>query len=137
MLLALSARATCGLLAAAACTRPLARTRSLVCGASPLPPHLIEMVEEIERGDAQLFDVREPPEAAAGKLKLSKLVPLSELQQGYPPRDGDPSLTTYLHCAAGIRVHPAASALSQMGYERVVPLQEGFATLYQLGFDAE
>ena len=42
-------------------------------------------------------------------------------------------MTTYFHCAAGIRVHPAADILRSMGFERVVPLQEGFAQLAQSG----
>ena len=98
------------------------------------------MVEELGSGEAQLFDVREPQEAMMGKLKASILVPLSELQEGMPPssRSGaDPSKLTYLHCAAGIRVHPSAQLLEAMGFERVVPLQEGFATLAQLGFELE
>ena len=41
----------------------------------------------------------------------------------------------YLHCAAVIRVHPAAAILESMGFERVVPLEEGFAALAGLGFD--
>ena len=138
-MLALGART---LLTAAACTRPLIRasTRPLVVasasGGSPLPPHLLDLVEELQSGEAQLFDVREPQEAAAGKLKLSKLVPLSDLQEGMMPPH-DPALLTYLHCAAGVRVHPAAAILQEMGFERVVPMQEGFGTLYQLGFELE
>lgn len=87
---------------------------------------------------AQLFDVREEDEAAAGKLAAAELVPLSQLQQGTPPpmplsRDK----LTYVHCAAGVRVHYAAPILQLMGFERVVPLQEGFATLRALGLPEE
>ena len=122
--------------------------RDLVCSVPPdLPPHLEAMVEELESGEAQLFDVREPGEAAMGKLKASTLVPLSALQSGSMDLDagiaesissmGDKSKLTYLHCAAGIRVHPAADILHKLGYERVVPLQEGFATLASVGFEWE
>ena len=94
------------------------------------------MAEEIGSGEAQLLDVREPQEAAMGKLKASILVPLSALQQGID--DGaDPELLTYLHCAAGVRVHPAAHMLEELGYERVVPLAEGFGELAGLGFELE
>ena len=83
---------------------------------------------------------REPQEAMQGKLKASVLVPLSELQDGLAPTQkmgADPTKLTYLHCAAGIRVHPSAAMLQSFGYERVVPLQEGFATLASVGFEWE
>ena len=116
---------------------PVLRRGLVVASTNPLPPHLLDMIDELKSGEAQLFDVREPQEAAMGKLALSKLVPLSELQEGLKPRGGNPGLLTYLHCAAGVRVHPASAVLQAMGYERVVPLQEGFATLYSLGFELE
>ena len=94
------------------------------------------MKEELESGEAQLFDVREPQEWASGHLKLAKLVPLSELMEGEVPKY-DRSLLTYVHCAAGVRVHNAAPVLEAMGFERVVPLPEGFATLAGLGFEYE
>ena len=101
-----------------------------------LPPHLEDMKEELASGEAQLFDVREPDEAAAGMLVDAELVPLSGLQQGMKPTQ-DPTKLTYVHCAAGIRVHYAAPILEKLGFERVVPLQEGYAALLQLGFEAE
>ena len=94
------------------------------------------MKDELESGEAQLFDVREPNEWAAGHLVDAKHVPLSDLAEGYAPPH-DKALITYLHCAAGVRVHPAAGALQSMGFERVVPLPEGFATLAQWGFKWE
>mmetsp|Transcript_4678 Transcript_4678/g.10183 ORF Transcript_4678/g.10183 Transcript_4678/m.10183 type:complete len:156 (-) Transcript_4678:323-790(-) len=114
--------------------RPLVpRTRSL--SMLSLPPHLEDMREELATDEAQLFDVREPQETAAGKLKDAKLVPLSDLQHGVAP-PCDKTKLTYLHCAAGIRVHYAAPILESMGFERVVPLQEGYATLKASGFES-
>ena len=111
--------------------------RPLVCSAvPPLPMHLEDLKESLESGEAQLFDVREPGEAEMGMLRDAQLVPLSDLQQGVKPPH-DTSLLTYVHCAAGIRVHYAAPILEQMGYERVVPLQEGFASLVQYGFETK
>ena len=98
------------------------------------------MRDELATGEAQLFDVREPNEAQRGMLRDAELVPLSQLQHGNPPKQIvgpnpiDPDKVTYVHCAAGVRVYPAASILEQMGFERVVPLQEGYMTLLQLGF---
>merc|ERR1719453_1031742 len=109
--------------------------RQLTASAA-LPEHIQEMVEDVERGDAQLFDVREPQEAAGGMLALAKLVPLSDLQNGIKPIH-DPTLTTYLHCAAGVRVHYAAPILQELGFKSVIPLSEGFGSLAQMGLDVQ
>ena len=116
------------------------------------------MQEELASGEAQLFDVREPQETAAGRLRAAFCVPLSELREGKLPADLDaskaralshfmaahslalnrrthPAQLTYLHCAAGVRVHAAAPILESMGFKRVVPLQEGFGLLVHLGVD--
>ena len=125
-------------LATRAMPRPLhltaapARARTL-CASAMLPPHLEDLKEELASGEAVLFDVREPNEAAAGMLRDAVLVPLSELQQGVKP-DQDPTKLTYVHCAAGIREHYAAPILEKLGFERVVPLQEGYASLLDYGF---
>jgi rhodanese-related sulfurtransferase len=71
----------------------------------------------------------------AGQLVLATLVPLSELRTGRAPRSLDPTRTTYLHCAAGVRVQPAAALMRSMGFARVEPLREGFAALAELGFE--
>ena len=80
------------------------------------------------------MQVREPGEHAAGMLACAEPVPLSQLADGVAP-EADEQKLTYLHCAAGVRVHPATAILQEMGFERVVPLQEGYATLSMLGFE--
>ena len=104
-----------------------------------LPDHLQEMHEQLTSGEAQLYDVREPGEHAQGMLACSEPVPLSMLQEGMFANSDflDKTKITYLHCAAGIRVHPAAGCLQAMGFERVIPLQEGFGSLANLGFPLE
>ena len=125
-----------GFTARTALARPSISARTAVRTMCALPDHLVDMKEELESGEAQLFDVREPGEWDQAHLVQAKHVPLSMLQEGYTPKH-DKSLLTYLHCAAGIRVHPAAETLTSMGFERVVPLQEGFATLANYGFEYE
>ena len=63
--------------------RPVAvRARPLVCSglqrpnSPPLPDHLEDMAEELESGEAQLFDVREPGEVYEGMLAIAQHVPL-------------------------------------------------------------
>ena len=72
-----------------------------------LPDHIETLKEELESGEAQLFDVREPGEWAAGRLSQAVHVPLSDLQDGIVPSH-DKEMLTYLHCAAGVRVRPLA-----------------------------
>ena len=82
--------------------------------------------------------MREENEAASGKLQAAELVPLSELQQGMaPPAPLPRDKLTYVHCAAGIRIHYAAPILEAMGFERVVPLQEGYASLRAMGLPSD
>jgi len=121
--------------AAAANDRPRPTAVDGVRDGAQLPPHLATMASELTRGEAQLVDVREAYEAAAGQLVLATLVPLSELRTGRAPRSLDPTRTTYLHCAAGVRVQPAAALMRSMGFARVEPLREGFAALAELGFE--
>ena len=101
-----------------------------------LPPHLEAAREEIDAGAALLCDVREPGEWASAHLASAIHVPLSGLQSGRcPPEVLDATKRLYLHCAAGIRVHPANELLRGMGCDDIVPLDEGAGELYQLGFD--
>ena len=111
-----------------------AARRMLAAGA--LPPHLQAAREEVDAGTAILCDVREPGEWESAHLKTAIHVPLSGLQNGQcPPEVLDATKRLYLHCAAGIRVYPAADALAALGCDDVVPLKEGAGELYQLGFD--
>ncbi len=98
--------------------------------------HLEEMKSELEKGEAQLFDVREQEEWDAGHLKLANLVPLSSLNYGEEPQ-ADKNKKTYLHCRSGNRVYSAAPILGQMGFSDVIPLNEGFEELCDEGFERE
>lgn len=99
-----------------------------------LPGHLQTMAEELVAGEAVLLDIREPNEHAAGMLSCAEALPLSALQGGAKPEASEDTLL-YLHCAAGVRVHPSAAILASLGFSRVVPLAEGYATLRALGFE--
>lgn len=99
-------------------------------------PHIQTMLEEIQAGKAQLLDVREPDEWDAGHLTISTLVPLSNLREMEEPDESiSRNLKTYLHCRSGGRVQVAAPILSEMGFNNVIPLAEGFATLADMGLE--
>ncbi len=87
------------------------------------------IVSQVTERTAQLLDVREPDEWNMGHLELAKLVPLSTLQEGVEPSGLDKTIPTYLHCRSGVRVHSAAPILESMGFEKVIPLSEGFQVL--------
>lgn len=98
---------------------------------------LDDIKDQLEDGDAQLFDVREQDEWDAGHLTQASLVPLSSLSEGMEPEGFDKSKKTYLHCRSGKRVMTAAPLLESMGFSDVVPLDEGFEALMAEGFPVE
>ena len=111
-------------------------SRRALGAARALPPHLETVKADVAGGDALLLDVREPHEWAAAHFASATHAPLSALQQGACPKEAlDATKRLYLHCAAGIRVHPAKACLEQLGCDDVVALQEGISELYELGFD--
>jgi rhodanese-related sulfurtransferase len=69
------------------------------------------MLEEIESGEAQLFDVREQSEYDGGSIASSTLCPLSALKDGKPPATGQKTTLTYIHCQAGKRAKMAKPLL--------------------------
>lgn len=95
---------------------------------------LSKIEAEVQAGEARLFDVREQDEWDAGHLKHATLVPLSGIQGGeYPEENQD--VKTYLHCRSGQRVFMAAPLLEQAGFSNVIPLNEGFESLLEEGFE--
>ncbi len=113
---------------------PSAPPRARCAALAALPPHLAQAQAEVAAGDAVLLDVRELGEWSQGRLADARLAPLSDLVVGVAPPVEDKSTKLYVHCAAGVRVHKAAPILRDMGFERVVPLQEGFGELAMIGF---
>lgn len=99
--------------------------------------HLDLLKKELSEGMAQIFDVRENDEWNDGHLAKADFIPLSELQVGLEPENKDVTLKTYLYCRSGKRVHVAKPILESMGYENVIPLQEGFDELADYGFETE
>ena len=91
--------------------------------------------KEIEAGDAQLVDVREPAEWEAGHLKVAISAPLSQLSTQISPTGIDKEVRLYLHCAAGLRTAPAKRELEKMGYGDVIALKDGFVDLVRGGFE--
>ena len=79
--------------------------------------------EALVAGGAQLVDVREPDEVAAGSLPGAVNIPLGEL----PDRVGelDPGRGVALLCRSGARSGRAAEFLAANGFSDVVNLTGG------------
>ena len=99
--------------------------------------HIEEMRKELSEGTAQIFDVREEDEWGMEHLKEASFVPLSELREGKLTGDYNKSKKTYLHCRSGKRVHMAAPILKELGFDNVIPLNEGFDELASMNFPTE
>eukprot|EP00756_Hemistasia_phaeocysticola_P046235 Hpha_TRINITY_DN20009_c0_g1::TRINITY_DN20009_c0_g1_i1::g.147805::m.147805 len=99
-----------------------------------LPPHLAQVRDAVSSGAGVMVDVREQGEWNQGHLTGAVYCPLSGLMRG-PPPDLPQDATLYLYCRAGQRVYMAAPILQRAGYEKVVPLDEGFLELVDLGFE--
>lgn len=95
--------------------------------------HIKKMVDEINEGKSQLFDVREQDEWDAGHLGLATLLPLSEIKQGKIDALGDKNKKTYLHCRSGGRVKQAEPLLKDLGVNDIVALSEGYQALVSEG----
>merc|ERR1711865_1368911 len=108
--------------------------QTLCTTSTALPEHLQQIQAELLNDDAALVDVREVHEWHQGHFEVAQLAPLSELQHGDDLLELDLDTKIYLHCAAGVRVHPAAGLIRELGYTDVHPLPEGFVELAQLGF---
>ena len=92
-----------------------------------------ETVEELERGDALLIDLREPGEREEqGTIPGAVHAPRGMLEfwadptSSYHRAEFDPNRRVILHCAGGGRSALAADTLQQMGYANVAHLDGGF-----------
>ncbi len=92
-----------------------------------------QIITEIEQKKAQLFDVRELSEWQEVHFSHASLVPLSNLTENIAPQGFDKDLKTYLHCHGGIRVLSAQPILAEMGFTNIIPLEESFYNLAQMG----
>jgi phage shock protein E len=69
--------------------------------------------------DALFFDVREPEEVAASRVKNSIPIPRGVLEMNIAKHCSDPHREIYLHCASGGRATLAVEQLQRIGYKNV------------------
>jgi NADPH-dependent 2,4-dienoyl-CoA reductase/sulfur reductase-like enzyme/rhodanese-related sulfurtransferase len=77
----------------------------------------------VESG-ATIFDVREPEEFAAGHLKTSKNLPMSQFRGRLDEIPTDEPV--YVHCRSAQRSYNVTRALNQLGFENVVNISGSY-----------
>lgn len=85
--------------------------------------HPVHDFAAVTADGAQLIDVREPDEVAAGSLPGALNIPLGDL--GSRLGELDPSIRTVVLCRSGGRSAQAASLLVEAGFADVVNLDGG------------
>lgn len=81
-------------------------------------------LRELVAGGAYILDVREKPELAAGVVKGSVHIPLSQLRERMDEIPLDRPL--HIHCRSGQRSYNAVMALQNRGYGQVFNMAGGF-----------
>ena len=89
-------------------------------------------VQLMNKDKAQVIDVCEPAEFAAGHVSGAKNIPLSQIgaAKGLPSNKATPLIVV---CAAGVRSAKAAAQRKQMGYENVQSLAGGLKAWREAG----
>lgn len=81
-----------------------------------------------ELADALLLDVREVQEWDEYRIDEAELIPVNTLPDNVSQLD--PKRWTYVFCAHGIRSQYACEFLQRIGFERIVNVNGGLATVF-------
>lgn len=79
----------------------------------------------INREDAQVIDVREPGEFAAGHVAAAINIPMSKLVDRLPEIEKFKAKPLIICCATGMRSNQASSTLKKNGFENLANLAGG------------
>lgn len=91
----------------------------------------------INKEDALVLDVREPAEAAAGRIVHSRNVPLSQLASRIGELEKYKDRPIIVSCASGNRSMSAAGTLRKNGFSKVYSLAGGIGAWQQAGLPLE
>src|ERR671932_1687609 len=86
----------------------------------------------LERGEAILIDVREPPEYATEHIPGARLLPLSTFDPARVPREAGKKVV--LHCVMGMRSAQAGQKLLDAGYTTVYNFRGGVQAWKEAGY---
>lgn len=93
-----------------------------------------EAYEELQAGDVQLIDSREPHEYDEAHIEGGQLVPPALIADEVTRSAPDLSKRTLVYCRSGARSLKAATEMAEMGYEDVVSVQGGILEWQAQGF---
>jgi len=86
----------------------------------------------MERGEAILIDVREPPEYATEHIPGARLLPLSTFDPARVPQEAGKKVV--LHCVMGMRSAQAGQKLLDAGYLTVYNFRGGVQAWKEAGY---
>ena len=86
----------------------------------------------MERGEAILIDVREPPEFATEHIPGARLLPLSTFDPTRVPQEAGKKVV--LHCVMGMRSAQAGQKLLDAGYTTVYNFRGGVQAWKEAGY---
>jgi rhodanese-related sulfurtransferase len=92
-----------------------------------------EATKLINREDAQVLDVREPLDYAAGHVAGARNIPLAKLSERAAELEKFKSVPLIICCETGIRSNRAIKDLKKLGFERVFSLDGGVAAWNKAG----
>jgi rhodanese-related sulfurtransferase len=87
----------------------------------------------INREDAQIIDVREPAEYAAGHLPDSRNIPVGALEERISEIEKLKDSPVILLCQSGVRSSGACTKLAKLGFSKVHSLDGGIEAWVQAG----
>jgi rhodanese-related sulfurtransferase len=87
----------------------------------------------INREDAQVVDVREPAEYAAGHLPESRNIPVGALEERISEIEKLKDSPLILLCQSGVRSSSACTKLAKLGFNKVHNLDGGIEAWVQAG----
>lgn len=87
----------------------------------------------INREDAQLLDVREPAEYAAGHLPDSRSIPAAQLEERIGELEKLKDSPLIVICQTGARSSGACNRLTKLGFSKVHSLDGGIESWVQAG----
>lgn len=100
-------------------------------GANSLSPAQATLL--INREDAQVIDVREPAEYAAGHLAESRNIPAGVLLDRIGEIEKFKDSPLIIICQTGVRSASACPKLAKLGFSRVTSLDGGIESWVQAG----
>ncbi len=96
---------------------------------------VVEAKAMLDRGEAQLIDVREVWEWVTARIPAATLIPMAEIPQRL--QEIDRTRPVIIHCATGQRSATVTEALRQAGYSRVFNMAGGIVAWMNQQFSIE